>query len=169
MSKRKSRARVQPSPPPMPEAVVMPPPEQAGAFDARRLEVNGPKVAVRRAPSLLHTLWNRSLVTRTQVEAGERFHEDHRMVWGSQGSDSCVLKVGGQVHETTQAAERTVRARARMDMVLRRVGPGTYALLRQVVVYEEPLGGSGRGDVYLRLRVGLDVTAAVYGVPEYAA
>ena len=169
MSKRKSRARVQPSPPPMPEAVVMPPPEQAAAFEARRLEVNGPKVAVRAAPSLLHTLLLRKLVSRTQVEAGERFHEDHRMVWGSQGSDSCVLKVGGQVHETAAAAERTVRARARMDMVLRRVGPGTYALLRQVVVYEEPLGGSRGTDAYLRLQIGLDVTAAIYGVPEYEA
>jgi hypothetical protein len=142
------------------------------AYERTRVVVDGieRKPYVRRSPTLLDTLHRAGLVSQQQAEAGKRYADDHRHVWGSGGSrDSCVLRIGGEVHETERQAEAWAKAKARMHSVLNRCGPGAYALLRRVAVFEERLGRNRGANVhrYRALVVALGECATVYGVPKY--
>lgn len=142
-------------------------------YEIRPIAVNGPKLAVRVSPCLVALLLRRALITNQQCEAGLRYESDHRLVWGSGGTrDSCVLPVGGVAHESDAQVQRIMQAKYRMNQILNTCGPGPYALLAQVTVYEEPLGRSrykAEREVYNQLRAGLDAAAKVYGIPEYEA
>lgn len=119
---------------------------------------------------LLAMLERRGTITLQQARAGERFSEDHLLVWGppSTGKDSCVLRVGGVAHETIAHAERIASAKQRMHRILNCCGPEAYSKLRQVAVYEQRLGMADRNKAkYAALRLGLDAAAKVYGIPDY--
>lgn len=167
--------RKKPHQPPIPPSYLEPvqgPTEAAQAhqpYERVRMTPNGPRVFQRAAPSLLDVLLRNRSITRQQADAGKRFAEDHRIIWGSSGArDSCVQRIGGEVYESETQADAIVRAKQRHNRVLNRIGPAAYALLKNIAVHEDVT--MGRSDTvegarrYRLLRHALDTAADVYGV-----
>lgn len=174
MSKAKLKEKpTKPEPPqPEPRQPIVGPTEEARAqhtFQRREVHKNDRRPYVRVTPNLLEMLKQRATITRQQAEAGGAFAQDHRMIWGSPGArDSCVQRIGGEVHETQAQAEAITRAKARTGRILNRAGPMAYAVMVQVCVYEEHLGRADRNTHrYAAFRSGADIAADVYGIPAY--
>lgn len=172
-AKRKAQKVAAPVEQPEPFVIVGPTEEarRHAAYERREVHKGERRPYVRINATLLDVLERTRILTLQHVEAGKRFAQDYARVWGSGTRDSCVLRIGGEVHETAGQAEGWAKARARMDSVLNRAGPMAYSLLRQICVEELPLGRNRGRNVhrYAALVSGLDACAVVYGVPEYDA
>lgn len=156
---------------PRPDAIDGPTPEQIanGTYTRSDARMNPDRPFMRACPTYLDRLVVYGTITAAMCEAGKRFEQDDRTAWGTSGRDSTIPPVGGMAHETEAQAERIVRAKARMAELLAICGPGTYAIVRQVAAYDQPMRGRDRGAGRLvrdRLRSGLTAAIRVYGVQD---
>lgn len=155
--------------PPLPTG-LMPTPEQQRRceYEIRRIEKNGPKVAVNTNGSPLARLDRNRVITKTQREAGEKFEAARQAVFGGSGTNSVAalmelgVRVQGGGTEGHLAAKQW--AEARVDEVRQRCAPAAYDLLIDVACLgRHPRKGCAVD--YRRIREALDACVDVFGLP----
>jgi len=102
----------------------------------------GVKVAIDDASTPLRQALSRKVLTLRQVEAGERYEELHRAVWGGSGSkDSLDMSPrGGVIHETEPQAMRNIANSRKLEGLLTMMDAKTELVLYQIAVGLEPIG-----------------------------
>ena len=155
-----------------------PTPETMRHGDYNRPEGRGAlAVYTNRHPNRLGRLLGYGVISQRQWAAGVAFEDTWGRVWGSAspGRDSTIPSVGGTSHETDTQAERMAKARARLNTILNRIGPGRYSLLVSVACYGAGIGsarGKGKGRTLTLRKLlceALDQCAIVYGIGKEAA
>jgi len=140
-----------------------------GDYEVLQVEKNGPKVAVNKTSSPLHTLWRHGHISQGLAEAGEVFEAVYRLVWGGFKRDVLDQVIRGESVETANLVDRIIRCKTMLRVIEAHLTRAQYLILLSVCVDQLYIGANtaANRESYENIKIALARCSQVFGVPEY--